>query len=207
MSCVTYHLSHVTCYVSKKNYFSFLFFFGKSGLKGLLSMGPTPHLVYCTVPYCTVVYCSVLYYSSLLNCTALYCSVQSCTHDCPHFPITHFRIEWQGTSPSLWHSTHSVTLISISSFLSPLFYLLISISSSISPHFYLLSSISSSLSPHLYLLISISLFLSPHFYIDVHSSAANWSSGQIFITSIQISLIIFLFFILGFQKRIASICL
>ena len=44
-------------------------------------------------------------------------------------------------------------------------------------------------------------------YIDVHSSVANWSSGQIFITSIQISLIIFLFFILGFQKRIASICL
>ena len=31
-------------------------------------------------------------------------------------------------------------------------------------------------------------------YFDVHSSAANWSSGQIFITSIQISLIIFLFF-------------
>ena len=31
-------------------------------------------------------------------------------------------------------------------------------------------------------------------YIDIHSSAANWSSEQIFITSIQISLIIFLFF-------------
>ena len=44
-------------------------------------------------------------------------------------------------------------------------------------------------------------------YIDVHSSAANWSSGQIFITSIHISLIIFLFFILDFQKHIASICL
>ena len=44
-------------------------------------------------------------------------------------------------------------------------------------------------------------------YIDVHSSVANWSSGQIFITSIQISLIIFLFYMLGFQKRIASICL
>ena len=44
-------------------------------------------------------------------------------------------------------------------------------------------------------------------YIDVHCSAANWSSGQIFKTSIQISRIIFLFFILGFQKRIASICL
>ena len=31
-------------------------------------------------------------------------------------------------------------------------------------------------------------------YIDVHGSVANWSLGQIFITSIQISLIILLFF-------------
>ena len=31
-------------------------------------------------------------------------------------------------------------------------------------------------------------------YIDVHSSVANTSSGQIFITSIQISLIIFFYF-------------
>ena len=44
-------------------------------------------------------------------------------------------------------------------------------------------------------------------YIDVHGSAANWSLGQIFLTSIQISLIIFLFFIWGFQKRIASLFL
>ena len=44
-------------------------------------------------------------------------------------------------------------------------------------------------------------------YIDAHGSVANWSLGQIFITSIQISLIIFLLFVLGFQKRIASICL
>ena len=42
-------------------------------------------------------------------------------------------------------------------------------------------------------------------YIDVYGSAANWSLGQIFRNSIQISLIIVLFFILGFQKRIASI--
>ena len=46
-----------------------------------------------------------------------------------------------------------------------------------------------------------------YLYIDVHSSVANGRLGQIFITSIQISLIIFLFLILGFQKCIASICL
>ena len=34
-------------------------------------------------------------------------------------------------------------------------------------------------------------FYHPFGYIDVHSSAANWSLGQIFLTSIQISLIIF----------------
>ena len=45
-------------------------------------------------------------------------------------------------------------------------------------------------------------------YIDVHSSVTNWSSGQIFITSFQISLVIFYFyFILGFQKQIVSIFL
>ena len=49
--------------------------------------------------------------------------------------------------------------------------------------------------------------LESNIYIDVHSSAANWSLGQIFITSIHISLIIFLFCIIGFQKRISSICL
>ena len=37
-------------------------------------------------------------------------------------------------------------------------------------------------------------------YIDVHSSAANWSSGQIFITSIKISLIIFFVFQLRLSK-------
>ena len=44
-------------------------------------------------------------------------------------------------------------------------------------------------------------------YIDVYGTAANWSSGQILSASIQISLIIFLFLILGFKKCIASICL
>ena len=45
-------------------------------------------------------------------------------------------------------------------------------------------------------------------YIDVYGNAANWSSGQIFSTSIQITLIfLFLLFFLGFQKSIASICL
>ena len=43
-------------------------------------------------------------------------------------------------------------------------------------------------------------------YIDVHGSVANRSLGQIFITSIQIILIIFLFFVFIFQKRITSIC-
>ena len=42
-------------------------------------------------------------------------------------------------------------------------------------------------------------------YIDVYGSAANWSSGQIFSNLIQISLIVSLFFILGFQKPVASI--
>ena len=37
-------------------------------------------------------------------------------------------------------------------------------------------------------------------YIDVYGTAANWSSGQILSASIQISLIIFLFLILGFKK-------
>ena len=44
-------------------------------------------------------------------------------------------------------------------------------------------------------------------YIDVYGTAANWSSGQILSASIQISLIIFLFLILGFKKCIASIFL
>ena len=39
-----------------------------------------------------------------------------------------------------------------------------------------------------------------HPYIDVHGIVAKWSSGQIFLTSIQISLIIFSFFNLVFQN-------
>ena len=42
-------------------------------------------------------------------------------------------------------------------------------------------------------------------YMDVYGSAANWGSGQIFNTSIQISLIIYLFLLSGFQKSVASI--
>ena len=49
--------------------------------------------------------------------------------------------------------------------------------------------------------------LLPFLYIDVHGGVVNWSLGQIFRTSIQISRIFFLFLVLGFQKRIASIFL
>ena len=66
----------------------------------------------------------------------------------------------------------------------------------------LLNNMSTSISKEIFEVGSITFC-----YIDVHSSAANWSLGQIYITSIQIGLIFFLFFILGFQKRIASICL
>ena len=94
-----------------------------------LEMQPGSHctVLYCTVLYCIVLYCTVLYY------IVLYCSVLHCKILYSRLSSLSYHALWD------WMTGHITRPVTQHSLCHPHLYLFISVSSSLSPQFYLLT--------------------------------------------------------------------